>query len=122
MSLTDWKNALNNVMPASTNETQEPEPTQVVNKAIPGIQKNPLVIRFEKRNGKPTTIVSRFEGDSSALQQLASELKKQCSSGGSAKDDEILIQGDVRVKLVAFLTKKGFMVKGDNRVGENKGK
>jgi len=115
MSSTDWKNALSNLMPADTNETQQPEPIQVVNKAVSGIQKTPLVIRFEKRNGKPTTIVSRFEGDANALQQLASELKKQCSAGGSAKDDEILIQGDVRVKLVAFLEKKGYTIKGDTK-------
>lgn len=115
MSSTDWKNALSNLMPVDTTNAQQPEATNIAKKAVSGIQKNPLIIRFEKRNGKPTTIISRFEGDTNALQQLASELKKQCSAGGSAKDDEILIQGDVRVKLVAFLEKKGFTIKGDTK-------
>ena len=115
MSSTDWKNALSNLMPVDTTNAQQPEATNIAKKAVSGIQKNPLIIRFEKRNGKPTTIISRFEGDTNALQQLASELKNQCSAGGSAKDDEILIQGDVRVKLVAFLEKKGFTIKGDTK-------
>lgn len=113
MSSTDWKDALNHLMPTETSETQQPTSDTTPTPVASRIQKNPLVIRFEKRNGKPTTILSRFEGDPDALQQLASELKKYCSAGGSAKDDEILIQGDVREKMSAFLTKKGFSVKGD---------
>jgi translation initiation factor 1 len=115
MNPSDWKDALSNLKPAESATNQHPDSTPVSQTADSRIQKNPLVIRFEKRNGKPTTIVSRFEGNAEALLQLASELKKQCSAGGSAKDDEILIQGDVRDKVVTFLTKKGFSIKGDTK-------
>lgn len=115
MNPSDWKDALSTLKPAESATNQHPDSTPFSPVSDSGPQKNPLVIRFEKRNGKPTTIVSRFEGNADALLLLASELKKQCSAGGSAKDDEILIQGDVRDKVVTYLTKKGFSVKGDTK-------
>lgn len=111
----DWKDALSNLKPAESANDKQQDSTPVSDKADTHFQKNPLVIRFEKRNGKPATIVSRFEGNAEALLQLASVLKKQCSAGGSAKDDEILIQGDVREKMVSVLTKMGYTVKGDTK-------
>ncbi len=113
MSLIDWKEALNDLLP--TDESSQKAATNADNPTSgeSGIQKNPLVIRFEKRNGKPATLISRFEGNSEKLAQLAAQLKKHCSVGGSTKDDEILIQGDVREKVAVFLEKKGYKVKGD---------
>jgi translation initiation factor 1 len=72
-----------------------------------------LIIRFEKRNGKPATIISHFSGTRDELEQLAAKLKKLCGAGGSAKDDEILIQGDVRKKVVLYLQQEGHSVRGD---------
>lgn len=72
-----------------------------------------LIIRFERRNGKPTTIISNFNGPKSDLKELAGKLKKHFSTGGSAKDDEILIQGDVRKEAADFLKNMGHYVRGD---------
>ena len=63
------------------------------------------------RNGKAISIVRGLAMDSAALEALASELKRACGTGGSAKDGEILIQGDHRERLAAALTAAGHRVK-----------
>lgn len=78
-------------------------------------QAEPVVIRFERRGGKPTTIVSRVEGDQETVGALAGKLKKLCGTGGSYRDDEILIQGNVGRKVATLLEKEGYKVKGDLR-------
>ena len=63
------------------------------------------------RGGKTVTVASGFQLDDDGLKQLAAELKRRCGTGGSAKDGEILIQGDHRETLLAELKQKGFAVK-----------
>jgi translation initiation factor 1 len=105
MAKTDWKNTLGTLVRESSVEdtTNTAKPTK----------KQDLIIRFEKRNGKPATIVSNYDGTEAELKELATALKKHCGVGGSAKDDELLIQGDVRSKVADYLRQKGFRVKGD---------
>jgi translation initiation factor 1 len=94
------------------------EITPLAEKAITAkttTKKQDLIIRFEKRNGKPATIVSNFQGSEAELKDMAGSLKKHCGVGGSAKDDEILIQGDVRKKVSEWLTRQGYKVRGDFR-------
>ena len=105
MAKTDWKNTLGALVGESSVE-------DTTNPVVP-IKKQDLIIRFEKRNGKPATIVSNYDGTEVELKELATALKKHCGVGGSAKDDEILIQGDVRSKVADYLRLKGFRVKGD---------
>jgi translation initiation factor 1 len=106
MSKPDWKDLLN----AKLEQSPEIKAESVV--STPS-KRQDFILRFEKRNGKPATIVSNFEGSEAALKDLAATLKKHCGTGGSAKDDEILIQGDVRVKIADYLTKQGHKVRGD---------
>jgi translation initiation factor 1 len=73
------------------------------------------VIRIRReikgRGGKTVTVANGFQLDDDGLKQLAAELKRRCGTGGSAKDGEILIQGDHRETVLAELKKKGFAVK-----------
>ena len=78
------------------------------------IQYDPLICKYEKRKGKPITIIEGYTGTTSDFKELASEIKKMLSVGGSFKDDKIIIQGDYRDRIMKFLRDKGFKIK---RVG-----
>ncbi len=70
-----------------------------------------LLIDRKGRKGKEVTLVQGFVGKKEDLKQLGKQLKKQCSAGGSAKNNEILIQGNFRDKIFKILTGKGYRVK-----------
>ena len=78
------------------------------------LQEEPMICKYEKRKGKPTTIIEGYTGADSDFKQLAKEIKKMLSVGGSFKNEQIIIQGDYRDKIMGFLKNKGFKVK---RVG-----
>ncbi|NCT09728.1 MAG: translation initiation factor [Flavobacteriia bacterium] len=77
-------------------------------------QNEPLICKYEKRKGKPITIIEGFNGTTNDFKLLAKEIKTLFSVGGSFKDDTIIIQGDYRDKIMKLLQEKGFKVK---RVG-----
>ena len=78
------------------------------------MQEEPIICKYEKRKGKPTTIIEGYTGANEDFKILAKELKTTLSVGGSFKDDKIIIQGNYRDKIMAILKEKGFAVK---RVG-----
>jgi translation initiation factor 1 len=78
------------------------------------LQEDPIICKYEKRKGKPITILEGYTGAIEDFKKLAKELKQQLSVGGSFKDDKIIIQGDYRDKIMQILKDKGFNVK---RVG-----
>lgn len=78
------------------------------------MQDDPIICKFEKRKGKPITILEGYNGAVDDFKILAKELKTTLSVGGSFKDDKIIIQGDYRDKIMQILKQKGFNVK---RVG-----
>lgn len=63
------------------------------------------------RAGKQVTLVTGFIGATSDLTTLSKLLKTACGTGGSVKDGEILVQGDMREKIVQLLVKEGYKVK-----------
>ncbi len=69
-----------------------------------------LKVRLDKkqRAGKTVTLVEGFEGSDEDLAALGKQLKTKCGAGGSAKDGEILIQGDYKDKVVAWLKEWGY--------------
>ena len=78
------------------------------------MQDEPIICKYEKRNGKPHTILEGYNGATSDFKMLTKELKTILSVGGSFKDDTIIIQGNYRDKIMEILKDKGFNVK---RVG-----
>ena len=68
----------------------------------------------KQRAGKQVTLITGFVGSEEDLINLCKVLKTKCGVGGSAKDGEIILQGDFRDKVIALLTQEGYKVK---RVG-----
>jgi translation initiation factor 1 len=108
----DLQDQLKNLFPDHTT-SQEAEETNPEPKAL-WIQDEPMICKFEKRKGKPTTIIEGYTGSDDDFKILAKEIKTKLSVGGTFKDDAIIIQGNYRDKIMEILKSKGFKVK---RVG-----
>lgn len=65
----------------------------------------------KRRAGKSVTVASRFQHKAETLAALAQRLKKKCGSGGTAKDDEIEIQGDHVERVMSELVSIGYRIK-----------
>ena len=105
----DLKDQLKNLFP-------EHEEVAIIQKEKSNIwlQDAPILCKYEKRKGKPITILDGYTGATKDFKLLAKEIKTTLSVGGSFKDDKIIIQGDYRDKIMQLLKDKGFKVK---RVG-----
>ena len=107
----DLKDQLKNLFPEHVE--QEVEPQEDASGGL-WLQDAPLICKYEKRKGKPITIIEGYTGADSDFKQLAKEIKQLLSVGGSFKNEQIIIQGDYRDKIMSFLNDKGFKTK---RVG-----
>ena len=74
----------------------------------PAQQKLKVRLDTKHRAGKAVTLVEGFSGTDNDLQDLGKKLKAYCGTGGSAKDGEIIVQGDQREKVVQWLLKNGY--------------
>ena len=108
----DLQDQLKNLFP---DHEPEPEETSQHDEELDiWMQDEPLLCKYEKRKGKPVTVIEGYTGADSDFKILAKELKTMLGVGGSFKKERILIQGDYRDKIMAFLKDQGFKVK---RVG-----
>jgi translation initiation factor 1 len=99
----------------STNKDFEFDTNDEQQETLPNSQQK-LEAHLDKKNrgGKVATVIKGYEGSDDDLKALAKQLKTLCGVGGSAKDGEIIIQGNFRDKIMDFLTKEGYKIK---RVG-----
>jgi translation initiation factor 1 len=74
-------------------------------------QKLKVKLDTKQRAGKVVTLVEGFIGKLSDLENLGKQLKTKCGTGGSAKDGQIIIQGDYKIKVIENLQKMGYSVK-----------
>jgi len=73
-----------------------------------------VMIDRKKRKGKEVVLITGFVGTDDDLSALGKTLKQKCGVGGSAKDGEIMVQGNQRDKIMEYLKSEGYNVK---RVG-----
>jgi translation initiation factor 1 len=93
----------------STDPNFKFEEEQVAGETLPPAQQK-LRIRLDTRHraGKAVTLIEGFMGKDEDLQELGKKLKTFCGTGGSAKDGEIIVQGDQRDKVMQWLSKNGY--------------
>ncbi|GAB1855569.1 translation initiation factor [Flavobacteriaceae bacterium MHTCC 0001] len=107
----DLQDQLKNLFPDHVPEESNEDATEALDIWM---QDAPIICKYEKRKGKPITILEGYTGANEDFKVLAKEIKTKLSVGGSFKDDKIIIQGDYRDKIMQILKEKGFKVK---RVG-----
>lgn len=109
MKKNDWKDRLGVMY--STNPDFQYNTGEVEEEETLPAGKQQLRISLDKRNrgGKMVTLVTGFKGTADDLAALGKLLKVKCGVGGSAKDGEIIVQGDFRTKVLEILQKEGYV-------------
>jgi translation initiation factor 1 len=86
---------------------EEEEQNDIVT-LLPSEQKLKIRLETKHRAGKTVTMIEGFIGKEADREELVKKLKNFCGTGGSAKDNEMLVQGDQREKVIQWLLKNGY--------------
>ena len=111
MADNDWKSRLNVVYSTNPDFVYEQEEPAQAETPDPARQDLRVWLDKKQRAGKQVTLVKGFVGSDDDLRELARLLKSKCGVGGTAKDGEIIIQGDFRNRVVDILIKAGYKAK-----------
>jgi translation initiation factor 1 len=107
----DWKDRLGVVYSTNPEFNYQKEEQEKESTLPPNKQELRVFLDRKKRKGKSVTLITGFVGTDEDLKTLGKLLKTKCGVGGTVKDDEILIQGDFRKKIIEILHKEGYKAK-----------
>ena len=94
----------------STNQQffEDVEPPAATETLPKNEQKLRVLLDKKQRAGKVVTLISGFIGTSDDLEALGKQLKTKCGTGGSVKEEQILIQGDYQTRIITWLKEWGY--------------
>ncbi len=96
-------------------EFGSPLSSEALERATPNLPPQQQNLRIQAsrsgRKGKTVTIITGFQSSAETLAKLLKQLKTQCGSGGTVKENSLEIQGDHRDKLLQLLIQLGYKAK-----------
>ncbi len=106
--MNDWKKRLDIVYSTNPDFHYQQEDEEIQESVDKGKQLLHISLDKRNRNGKAVTLITGFTGSEEELEDLGKLLKSKCGVGGSAKDGEIIVQGDKRQKVLTILQQEGY--------------
>ena len=107
----DWKDRLGVVFSTDPDFAYEKESQEEEDTLLPKDQDLRVSLDRKGRKGKTVTLITGFVGTKEDLEDLAKKIKSKCGTGGSAKEGEIIIQGDFCEKVLSMLKKEDYRAK-----------